>query len=196
MSSRPPPRFATWLLQRCLRGPHADALIGDLLELHGQGRSTWWYWRQVLTAIVADCVNALRGSGRSLSISLIVGGGAILIWRAANGAFIAHSGDIYRSLRAVSLTGGEGMWIVWSIGALLRFVCFFASGWLVARSNGRHPVLAAVLFSAAAIFVPIAWQQVRVLEDGAALWLAHYGTALGGIACGAWLALRSRLATR
>jgi hypothetical protein len=73
MTSRPPPRIATWLLQRCLRGRHAESLVGDLLELHQEGRSRGWYWRQVLAAIGADVVDAVRASGRSLIIAVVVG---------------------------------------------------------------------------------------------------------------------------
>lgn len=192
MTSRPPPRVATWLLQRCLRGRHAESLAGDLLELHQEGRSRWWYWREVLTAIFADHVNALRASGRSLGLALLVGGGAILVWRALNATFIAHSGEIYWSLRAASVDRSEGLWIVWGLGALLRFVCFVASGWLVARSSTRHPLLAPAVFAASVFAVPVPWEQVRVLEDGAVLWLAHHATALVGIFVGARLACRSR----
>jgi hypothetical protein len=179
------------LLQRCLRGRHAESLVGDLLELHGEGRSTWWYWRQVLNAIVADRVNAVRASGRSLSKSLLVGGCAILVWRALNATFIAHSGDIYWSLRAASVDRTEGLFIVWGLGALLRFVCFILSGWLVARVSNRQPMLAVAVFAASVLLIPVPWQQIRMFEPDV-MWPIHYGTALGGILVGAWLALRSR----
>jgi hypothetical protein len=37
-----------------LLGDHAEALIGDLLEQHGRGRSSGWYWRQAARAIVTS----------------------------------------------------------------------------------------------------------------------------------------------
>jgi preprotein translocase subunit SecY len=50
MTEKQPPALATWLLKRAARGN--EALVGDLLEEYCRGRSTGWYWRQVLTAVV------------------------------------------------------------------------------------------------------------------------------------------------
>lgn len=189
MTSRPPPRLATWLLQRCLRGRHVESLIGDLLELHQQGKTNGWYWRQVLTAISVNCVEALRASGRAVVLALIMGWAAILLWRELNSVFIAYSDDIYRALRRASVTGDERLLIIWSLGALLRFVSFVAIGWLVARVNARHPALTVALFVVSVMLLPVPWEQVRVLEHGLHR-LAYYAIALVGIFAGAWLTRR------
>lgn len=185
MTSRPP-RFATWLLQRCLRGRHAESLIGDLIELHS-GKSTWWYWRQVLTAIAANCVAALRASGRALLLAIVMGWAGILLWRELNSVFIAHADDIYRALRSASVAKDERLLIIWSLGALLRFVSFVAIGGLVARLNARHPSVTVAMFAASVLLVPVPWQQIR-MPWHEALWLIHYGVALAGIFAGAGLA--------
>ena len=41
-----PPAVATWLLKKFR--PADEALLGDLLEECPNGRSTAWYWRQVV----------------------------------------------------------------------------------------------------------------------------------------------------
>jgi hypothetical protein len=194
MTSRPPPRIATWLLQRCLQGRHAASLIGDLLELYQQGRSRGWYWRQVLTAIVADIVDAARASGRSLIVAVAAGWVAIVLWRELNAVFIAYTGDIFWSLRRSGVHRPEGLLIAWGLGALLRSVCYVASGWLVARVNARHPALAVSIFAASVLLIPVPWQQIRMVEPYAidAMWPVHYGMALVGIFAGAWLASRRR----
>lgn len=46
-----PPRLAQWMLERCAPPRRDEALAGDLLEEFRSGRSTRWYWRQVLSAI-------------------------------------------------------------------------------------------------------------------------------------------------
>ena len=60
MKRRPPPTFATWLLQRAGNRYQRDALIGDLLEEYGAGRSVVWYWRQVGLALLANGCERLR----------------------------------------------------------------------------------------------------------------------------------------
>jgi hypothetical protein len=49
VSSRPAPRVAAYLLDRCLQDN--EALAGDVLEEFEFGRSRVWLWRQVLVAI-------------------------------------------------------------------------------------------------------------------------------------------------
>lgn len=183
------PRFSIWLLQRCLRGRHAESLIGDLMELH-QSKSTWWYWRQVLTAIFVSGADVVRASGRSLVLALAVGWGALVVWVELNAVFIAYSGDIYRALRAAGLDRNEGLLIVWCLGASLRLFCFVGIGWLVARLNARHAWLAVTLFFVSVIALPIPWEQIRVLEHGVHRW-AYYVIALAGMALGATLVARA-----
>lgn len=189
MTSRPPPRLATWLLQRCLRGRHTEALIGDLSELHQQGKSNGWYWRQALTAIAANGAAAVRASGRALVVAIVIGWVAILLWRELNSIFIAYSDDLYRALRRASVARDERLLIVWTLGALLRFVCFVAIGWLVARVSVRQRTLALAVFVGSVLLLPVPWEQVRVLEHGLHRF-AYYAIALAGMFAGTWLARR------
>jgi len=50
-----PPRIATWIFEHITPGSSNEALAGDLLEEFRRGRSTGWYWRQVLAAIAIAC---------------------------------------------------------------------------------------------------------------------------------------------
>ncbi len=54
------PRVATWLLARFSSGPHAEAIVGDLMEQYVAHPSRWWYWRQVLSAIRAEIFTTAR----------------------------------------------------------------------------------------------------------------------------------------
>lgn len=51
MNSAKPPRLAAWLLQEFGPELNHEALTGDLNEAFQQGRSSGWYWRQVLAAV-------------------------------------------------------------------------------------------------------------------------------------------------
>jgi hypothetical protein len=64
-----PPALAVWLLRRFYPERYRDALIGDLLERFGEGRSDAWFWRQVVVAVLvgspwfADIWVAVLGTG-------------------------------------------------------------------------------------------------------------------------------------
>lgn len=52
MTAAEPPRIATWMLAHLMPADYDDALAGDLLESFRAGRSSGWYCRQVLVALV------------------------------------------------------------------------------------------------------------------------------------------------
>jgi hypothetical protein len=60
------------LAQRLVPGPKRESLLGDLIEQHRLGRSSIWYWRQVLAAILIgnlhDLVDHKRLAVRALTI--------------------------------------------------------------------------------------------------------------------------------
>jgi hypothetical protein len=60
MSRSDPPPLAIALMTRLVSGPHRESLIGDLIEQHQRGRSTLWFWRQTLIAIVRSGGNEMR----------------------------------------------------------------------------------------------------------------------------------------
>jgi len=195
MTFRRPPRVATWLLKHLLYGRHKESLMGDLIQLHQDGRSSGWYWRQVLTALLAGFGDAVRTLGISLAMSLCAAWGAILLWRELNALFIRNSGDLYWFLRdalgsfAPALDGTNGILVlVWLVGAFLRVLCFAASGWIVARLHPRQQRIAITALIVSLLVWSVPWQQIRIV--GAELQsLTHYGSALAGILVGGWLAM-------
>jgi uncharacterized membrane protein YidH (DUF202 family) len=46
-----PPATAIWLLEHAIPGQPNEALAGDLLEEFRNGRTSGWYWSQVLVAV-------------------------------------------------------------------------------------------------------------------------------------------------
>ena len=53
MSPTPPPKLAMYLLDRFGSPYHRESLAGDLIEQFQNGRSTRWFWQQVLSAVLA-----------------------------------------------------------------------------------------------------------------------------------------------
>jgi hypothetical protein len=55
-----PPAVATWLVEHVARRYRRESLAGDLLEEYRAGRSSAWYWRQVLCSLIAAAGHVLR----------------------------------------------------------------------------------------------------------------------------------------
>jgi hypothetical protein len=62
MSLRPPPRIG--LLFARLLPDDCEALVGDLVEGYHAGRSRWWFWCQLLGAILTQVVARRRAPHR------------------------------------------------------------------------------------------------------------------------------------
>jgi hypothetical protein len=71
MKRRNPPIVAVWMQEHFVPGDSNEALAGDLLEEFSQGRSTLWYWRQVLMAIVLGFSKGLRNLWASVAFAAL-----------------------------------------------------------------------------------------------------------------------------
>jgi hypothetical protein len=60
MTSRIPPRMATWLLRHLGPDYRRESLAGDLFEEFQQDRTRAWYWRQTAAAILIGGTRVLR----------------------------------------------------------------------------------------------------------------------------------------
>jgi hypothetical protein len=81
MIDREPPRMALWLLRRWASPYRRDSLVDDLLEMYRAGRSSAWYWRQVLVALMLARVRGAR--------SLLRTGFAAAVLRLVNALLLA-----------------------------------------------------------------------------------------------------------
>ena len=76
MKTSKPPFLAAWLLDRLASDPQIEAIAGDLLEQYRLGRSRFWYWREVITAITVGAWSGFRDHTlvmlRALAIGWIV----------------------------------------------------------------------------------------------------------------------------
>jgi hypothetical protein len=60
MNRATPPRLAIYLLDRFGAPYHRDSLAGDLIEQFHHGNSRWWFWRQVMAAILAAWIRSVE----------------------------------------------------------------------------------------------------------------------------------------
>lgn len=68
-----PPKVAKWLLRHFGCSPNNPAIVGDLDERLGEGRSRGWYWHEVLIAIMAGIFEQVRTYKLRALRSLIFG---------------------------------------------------------------------------------------------------------------------------
>jgi hypothetical protein len=113
---------ANWLLERL--GLDV-ALAGDLLEECARGRSTFWYWRQMLIAVLTGIWGAIRDH-KLLALRAIATGFAIeflliFLWQLTPDA----------PLLSVEF---------WLVGMPTTLLAHAATGWIVARTHRAHPV--------------------------------------------------------
>jgi hypothetical protein len=59
MTKRSPPALATWLVEHFASDYQRDSLLGDLIEQYNQGGSRFWYWKQVVAALVVASARML-----------------------------------------------------------------------------------------------------------------------------------------
>jgi hypothetical protein len=76
MNPSQPPRLGRLVLERL--GPRNESIVGDLSEEWHAGRSTLWYWRQVLAGIVFHLVADVRGHWFIALRSILVG--LVILW--------------------------------------------------------------------------------------------------------------------
>jgi hypothetical protein len=148
MRSSQPPAGATWLLERFNFGRRNDALIGDLIEEYGNGRSGAWYWRQALTTVAVAFCQEIRAH-KVLAVRAVVTGWAV--WYVYQRFASSWVDGILIYLRQMlppaiqyKVSFGFVWWIIWlSVRA--------ASGWTVARLHRGHQTAMVLLFSASVL---------------------------------------------
>ena len=167
-----PPALAMWLLERLATGPHADALIGDLVEAQGQGRSAAWFWAQTLGAIAAGLSSAVRRQAVTLLlVAFFAGlGGAALLGTVKTLPDLAW-------LDALVAAAGAG-WLASRFGGPAASVVLVVLVLLLKSPAGYAPVMAA-LDHFAGLWL-IAYHGLDALPSSTAL--AELAVIVGGIA--------------
>jgi hypothetical protein len=154
---RPPPRSATWLLERFGSSSGLDSLIGDLAEQFAAGRSRFWYWQQATGALGLDLVRALRTHSSSFVTAIFIGCIVTSLWElGVSRAF--H--PLYANLAQISRHSGTSAALLSVAGlqlnGILDGVLTFATVWLVTRVHRAHQraVLAAFVVVLTASSLP------------------------------------------
>jgi hypothetical protein len=176
-----PPRLPTWLLNQV--APN-EALAGDLIEQFRQGRSSLWYWRQVIVAMVISVYDGIRyhkgAAGRAVLMGLalmwlfgfvtgplddVTGRWAVGF---SNWLLVNELHDLrfwWHRLELYNLTPS----VIWCVG-------LWSIGWLVVRT---HP------FRNVALIFPL-WVALLIYNAQATFGLAFYWIIVAKLST-AWL---------
>jgi hypothetical protein len=139
MKSDLPPVLATGLLERLVSGPHGDALAGDLVEQYRHGRSSAWFWRQVVVAILAGVGKGVRDH-KVLAVRAIAFGLAFYLLSAFPIIWLAQ------------WLANEGLLRFFWSSIWLTYTACAVSGWIVARLH-QHISLAMVCVYATSLLL-------------------------------------------
>ena len=149
MRDEEPPGIATSLAQRFVSGPRRESLVGDLIEQHRQGRSSLWYWRQVLTAIVIGAIYDV-GAHKLLAVRALMIGWTL---------YVLFSFPVIWLSRIVHVWIGEALsgcephafwcqfWRNQLSAELLVYAACAVSGWMVVRFHREHGVATLFLYA-------------------------------------------------
>lgn len=165
------PRFAMWLLTRCLPSATSEALVGDLLEERRAGRSVWWLWRQVWFAVAATAIADVAAEPLAMLQFAVLLMAATLAWVESTWAmylWINHH-VVFPGIDAAFASTplhslffyfmepfGGGLSVVWCAGVAL-------AARLCARVLGGRPAGSAV--ASLAVVTPLAlWWGVPMLR--------------------------------
>ena len=151
MIKRSPPALATWLLAHFASEYQRDSLAGDLIEQFHLGRSRWWYWKQVIAALVVS-------GAKVLHVALAVSVGRILLRVAAESVAVTGLISLFYELRRVDSLAGllrpaliAGVVLLASI-ASLGLHASVAGG----PRKRRHPAIKRLLAPFAATMLSVA----------------------------------------
>jgi hypothetical protein len=169
MRTGQPPRLATWLLVRLASGEKRESLIGDLAEHYRRGRSSGWYWRQVLIVLLVGTARDIRGHKLIAMRAVVITWMFLIPW-------IFFTGWLYGSTRfwveATLIRGSVNLhdfWVIYEAPLLITWCLGSAMiGWIVARLDPG--CRAGMLFLCGASQLPFA------IQWGSTIWrLANAG---------------------
>ena len=186
MRGTPPPRLAAWLFERLASGPNRESLGGDLAEQYRGGRSSAWYWRQVLMAVWASTTRDI-GRHKLTAVRAVVISWMFLI------PWLFFTGWVYGSTKfwvmETLIRGSIGfhdLWVIYAAPLLITWCLGSALiGWVVARLE--PDCRAGMLFVCAAVSAAacgsVGCAGLAIGQCGSALLrqLPRHGQSRGGL---------------
>ncbi|HZM97062.1 MAG TPA: hypothetical protein VFB92_26755 [Vicinamibacterales bacterium] len=166
MKTSEPPRLSTSLLVRLAPRHRRESLVGDLLEQLRQGRSVWWFRRQVLATILVGLAADVAAHKLLAVRALALGWSAMLVVYLLIGPLIQETRmTLFRRWGSVLWGDSEilrQLWVYYGLPfQLVVCLILMAIGWLVAGLHRRR-VPGIVIVFAATLLIPATFQALEI----------------------------------
>jgi hypothetical protein len=157
MNTSKPPFLAAWLLDRFGADPQIESIAGDLLEQYRLGRSSFWYWREVIRAIIVGIWSGFRNDKLSVMRALVIG------WIVLYAGMALWEGPIDLFSR-IFPQADSGPWLLPFL--LINGPWCALTGWTVAQCApaSRIPAVLAFAVSFLSFVVLLNIEQIRRLS--------------------------------
>jgi hypothetical protein len=185
MTTRTPPRLATWLLERFGNGRRNESLLGDLHEQFAQGRSAGWYWSQVLRALAISARVRLFTLSAAVATTFVMA----LAWLQAQDLFARNAGSVHRFMAGMTEDYRTAAILTWSVSLSIKAAFFFMTGWLAVRIHRSSPWTMLTLLVVLYFLFPLRIRSVVLPVDRPAGLIAIYATGLGCLLLGALVSM-------
>jgi hypothetical protein len=161
MMTRSPPALATWLLEHFASEYQRDSLVGDLIEQYHRGRSRFWYWKQVVAALLVASAKALRPT---LAVSAV----RVLLRLAAESIAVTGLVSLLCAVRSVDTPASFARAALIATVVLLAVIASLGFRASIAGSppKRRHPAIKRLLAAFAAITLSVAtltWADTSIV---------------------------------
>ena len=138
MTSNQAPLFAARLLKRLVPAQDHDVLLGDLSEEYQHGRSTGWYWLQIMAGILVGSWKEMRGH-------------KLLVLRAIVIGFAAQALVVDIIFRLHGVLAGRGPNATFEAGRVIGYVLV---GWLIVRLHRNHGIAMVLAYRSLVLLLP------------------------------------------
>jgi len=175
---RRPPRVASFLLERL--APGNEALHGDLEEEFSRGRSTAWYWNQVLGAIALQGPLAVRARGLVAAENFITGIITLLLI-GFYAVFVVNVTDWLLRFEGVRVGARlpNALGAVDGLAFVLTFALGVAGGRWIAKGHRTHRIASIITFGGTTMLCAAAALKAASLAVDAPVFLPGFLSQVG-----------------
>jgi hypothetical protein len=160
---RKPPAIAMVFLTRL--GPQDDAVVGDIVEEYGTGRSRWWLWQQVVAAVVFGALRTMRARPLRTAGAVVTGWAVALVLFAVFGDRVADglARLVWGWDRQMAYAGEQTWWPFHVTATFVSYAGFAIAAVVVARAFRATPGMLLAFASSVTVAMALTAATLEIL---------------------------------